>query len=85
MEDQEDYTSFSNDIDMKHPTAILILGLFLVSIVLNVVQHGTIKKLIYKIQRLEAGEFKGLFDKPFLPPIPKQKDLRDKDDRPIII
>lgn len=41
---------------------ILFLGLVF-SIFINVSQHLTIETLKYKIQKLEAGPAKGLFDK----------------------
>lgn len=42
---------------------ILVILFLLLSVFVNVSQHLTIETLKYKIQRIEAGPARGLFDK----------------------
>lgn len=47
-----------------HPVFIIFFGLFLVSIGLNITLWEQNRKLIYQIQRFEAGPARGLFIRP---------------------
>ena len=44
-----------------HPVLIILFGLFICSIGFNICLWESNKKLVYKIQKLEAGPAKGLF------------------------
>jgi hypothetical protein len=47
-----------------HPIMLIIIGLLLSSIGLNICLLESNKKLVYQVQRLEAGPAKGLFIRP---------------------
>lgn len=44
-----------------HPVQVIFFGLFLCSLGLNILYHNSNQRLIYHIQRLEAGPARGLF------------------------
>lgn len=44
-----------------HPITLIFIGLFFCSIGLNICMWESNKKLVYKVQKLEAGPAKGLF------------------------
>jgi hypothetical protein len=46
-----------------HPLHIIFYGLFMCSLGFNILYHKENQKLIYQIQKLEAGPAKGLFFK----------------------
>jgi hypothetical protein len=47
-----------------HPLTTIIIGLLLCSIGFNITFFESNKKLVYKIQKLEAGPARGLFIRP---------------------
>jgi len=49
---------------MKYSLSIIIIGLLLCSIGFNFILYDKYDKLLYKVNRLEAGPAKGLFLKP---------------------
>jgi len=61
--------------NMKHPLFIIFVGCFCLSLTVNYVQHLTIQKMSYTIKKLEAGPWKSLFDKPFMPDLDQEKDF----------
>ena len=44
-----------------HPLILIIIGLLIVSIGLNICLLESNKKLVYRLQKLEAGQARGLF------------------------
>lgn len=44
-----------------HPLILIIIGLLIVSIGLNICLLESNKKLVYRLQKLEAGPARGLF------------------------
>lgn len=55
-----------------NPYTVIIFGLFLTSIGLNVTYHCSNQKLIYRIQKLEAGPATGIF-----------RNLQNKEPKPL--
>jgi len=55
---------FNLHIMKIHPVNIIFFGLFLCSIGLNILYHESNQRLIYHIQKLEAGPAQGLFNEP---------------------
>jgi hypothetical protein len=49
------------------PLTVIFAGLFLTSFGFNISQHQSIKRLVYQVQKLEAGPAKGLFLQPEIP------------------
>jgi hypothetical protein len=47
-----------------HPLMLIFSGLFVCSIGLNICMWESNKRLVYKVQKLEAGPARGLFIKP---------------------
>ena len=47
-----------------HPISTIIIGLLCCSLGFNILLLSSNKKLVYKIQKLEAGPARGLFIKP---------------------
>lgn len=47
-----------------HPISIIIIGLLCCSVGFNILQWNSNQRLIYKIQKLEAGPARGLFLEP---------------------
>jgi hypothetical protein len=45
----------------QHPVFIILVGLFICSLGFNISMWQSNKKLVYQIQKLEAGPAKGLF------------------------
>lgn len=58
-----------------HPVFVIIIGLLFCSIGFNVLQWNSNKRLIYTIQRLEAGPAKGLFLEPKI----EKPDISDEE------
>jgi len=56
--------------------SIIVLGSLLLSLITNIAQHRTIEALKYKIQKIEAGPAKSIFDKTEDQIIPDEK-MRD--------
>lgn len=58
-----------------HPIHVIICGLLICSFGFNILQWSSNKRLVYKIQKLEAGTAKGLFLEPKIdkPPISDEK------------
>ena len=50
-----------------HPTNLIGIGVLLCSIGINIMLLKSNQKLVYKIQKLEAGPAKGLFLQPEIP------------------
>lgn len=65
-----------------HPISVIFIGLFVCSIGFNILMLDENRRLIYKIQKLEAGPARGLFLEPKIenPPIEDQelKELMKK-------
>jgi len=62
-----------------HPLTAIIIGLLLCSIGFNICLIESNKKLVYQIQKLEAGPARGLFIKPdeiVKPPL-SDKEIND--------
>jgi hypothetical protein len=56
----------------------MILGLLLISLGFNILQNQNINRLIYQIQKLEAGQARGLFLEPEMPKLPiDDKELKE--------
>jgi hypothetical protein len=55
-----------------HPLNIILIGLLICSIGFNVLYHIDNQRLIYQIQKLEAGPAQGLFNRET--PLPKEED-----------
>jgi hypothetical protein len=49
------------------PLTVIFLGLFLCSLGFNIVYHKDNQRLIYQIQKIEAGPARGLFLEPNIP------------------
>ena len=45
-----------------HPVCLIILGLLICSVGINICLLDSNKKLVYKVQKLEAGPARGLFN-----------------------
>jgi hypothetical protein len=61
-----------------HPITVIILGLLLISLGFNILQNQNINRLIYQIQKLEAGPARGLFLEPEIPKPPiDDKELKE--------
>lgn len=56
-----------------HPIHIIFYGLFLCSVGFNILYHKDNQRLIYQIQKLEAGPAQGLFLNRETP-LPKEED-----------
>lgn len=56
------------------PLSVIFCGLFLCSVGFNILYHVDNQRLIYKIQKLEAGPARGLFLNPAVPEPPKDSD-----------
>lgn len=50
-----------------HPLNLIFFGLFICSIGLNICMWNSNTRLVYQIQKLEAGPAKGLFLQPQIP------------------
>lgn len=46
------------------PINVILTGLLLCSIGINILYHESNRKLIYRLQKLEAGPARGLFHRP---------------------
>lgn len=58
-----------------HPITIVIIGLLVVSLLFNYLQSIDNGKLNYRIQKLESGPWKSLFEgKPVFPNEPEEKE-----------
>jgi hypothetical protein len=57
-----------------HPLMLIFSGLFVCSIGLNICMWESNKRLVYKVQKLEAGPARGLFIQPDEKPKPQLKD-----------
>lgn len=55
------------------PLTVIFCGLFLCSVGFNILYHRDNSRLIYKIQKLEAGPAQGLFLNKDTP-LPKEED-----------
>ena len=62
-----------------HPVFLILFGLLICSIGINIMLLNSNQKLVYKIQKLEAGPAKGLFiqpDEQVKPPL-SDKEIND--------
>jgi len=50
-----------------HPVSLIIIGLLFCSIGFNINQWQSNRRLVYQIQKLEAGPAQGLFLQPEIP------------------
>jgi len=57
-----------------HPIHVIITGLLICSIGFNILQWNSNNRLVYQIQKLEAGPARGLFIQPDEKPKPQLKD-----------
>ena len=57
-----------------HPLTLIFVGLFFCSIGLNICMWESNKRLVYKVQKLEAGPARGLFIQPNEKPKHQLKD-----------
>lgn len=64
------YLKGINKINKIHPVTFIIFGFLLCSIGFNILQHESVKRLTYQIQKLEAGPARGLFLEPEIPKPP---------------
>ena len=61
-----------------HPIIIIFLGLMICSIGFNICLWKENRKLVYQVQKLEAGPAKGLFLQPDIPkPSMTDEELND--------
>ena len=61
-----------------HPATLILLGGLICSIGINIVLLNSNQKLVYRIQKLEAGPARGLFLQPEIPkPNMTDEELND--------
>ena len=60
-----------------HPLASIVFGLVLCSIGLNILLLSSNQKLVYRIQKLEAGSARGLFLEPNTPKQMSDEELNE--------